>query len=181
MSAGTFYVIQLEPDLNSGRVKLGWSSNVGYRLRAHQTVAPLAVLRMGWTCDRSWERDAIRYVTREDCTRLSAEVFDVRNLAGLLKAGGEFFSVDRLTPKEVPIICHEPIPNPLTMELATEYARDLGKLPKTKVERECIVCGKKFMGTKRALYCSRAHASKAWRDAKKAPTPTAPPTTEPAS
>jgi hypothetical protein len=64
-------------------------------------------------------------------------------------------------------------------EARRAYAAYLGKLPKTKVERECIVCGKKFMGTKRALYCSRAHASKAWRDAKKDPTPTAPPTTEP--
>lgn len=52
-------------------------------------------------------------------------------------------------------------------EARRAYAAYLGSQPKTKVERVCVVCGEKFMGTKRAKYCSRAHASKAWRDEKK--------------
>lgn len=54
-----------------------------------------------------------------------------------------------------------------TME-PSELARALGSLPKIKRERVCAVCGKTFLGTARALYCSASCKLKAQYQRRKA-------------
>ncbi len=55
-SSGVFYVIQLEPDLDPGRIKLGFATNVRERLRKHRTSAPFAVIVRTWPCKLLWEK-----------------------------------------------------------------------------------------------------------------------------
>jgi hypothetical protein len=44
----------------------------------------------------------------------------------------------------------------------SEAARALGSIPKAKrYPRTCPICGKEFMGTKRAVYCNRLCTAKA--------------------
>ena len=39
---GVFYVISLEPELDPGRMKVGFTTNINERLRSHRTSAPFA-------------------------------------------------------------------------------------------------------------------------------------------
>jgi hypothetical protein len=39
-SSGVFYLIQLEPDHDPGRFKVGFASSIDDRLRKHKTAAP---------------------------------------------------------------------------------------------------------------------------------------------
>jgi hypothetical protein len=88
---GYFYVIQIAPDLDPLRIKLGFTNNVESRLRAYQTVAPAAKLVKAWGCKRSWERAAIDSITREGCQLIANEVFECENLEQVVKRGEEFF------------------------------------------------------------------------------------------
>jgi DNA-binding IclR family transcriptional regulator len=91
--AGFFYVIQLVPELEPGRVKLGFASDVEARLRAHRTAAPTARLLKAWASKRSWEVAAIDSLTKEGCEPLSGEVFEVDSLDDLVGRGDAFFSL----------------------------------------------------------------------------------------
>lgn len=92
-SPGFFYVIQLAPDVASGRVKLGWTHNPEKRLLQHRCSAPTATLLCSWPCSSStMEKAAIREATRLGCTALSGEVFDCDDLPRLLAAVEMFFA-----------------------------------------------------------------------------------------
>jgi hypothetical protein len=45
---GVFYLIQLEPEHDSGRFKVGFAVNIAERLRAHRCAAPFAVVIKTW-------------------------------------------------------------------------------------------------------------------------------------
>lgn len=45
---GVFYLIQLEPELDPGRFKLGFATNIAERLRAHKCSAPFAKVIDTW-------------------------------------------------------------------------------------------------------------------------------------
>ncbi len=90
---GWFYIIQLVPKLDKGRVKLGFANNVAARLSAHRTAAPTAQILKTWSCNRNWERAVIASITRKDCKPLSNEVFVTNDLNALVKRGEEFFSI----------------------------------------------------------------------------------------
>ena len=92
-NGGWFYIIQLVPDLEAERVKLGYASDVGVRLTAHQTAAPTAALLKSWPCKRNWELAAIASITREDCKQLSGEVFIAGDLDFLVGRGDAFFAI----------------------------------------------------------------------------------------
>lgn len=80
---GVFYLIQLEPDHDPGRLKVGFAVSIAERLRSHRCSAPFAVVIKTWPCKRLWERTAIDCVTTE-CQQLHTEVFratDVQNVA----------------------------------------------------------------------------------------------------
>jgi len=89
---GSFYVIQLEPQLDPGRFKLGFTADLDGRLRHHRCSAPFAIYRRTWPCRRSWERTAI------DCLaagleRIHTEVFRTDALGQLVARGDQFFGL----------------------------------------------------------------------------------------
>ena len=72
--AGYFYLVQLEPELDPARFKVGFSIDTDGRLAQHRTAAPFAVVVKTWSCKALWEQTAIDCIT-QGCERLSAEVF----------------------------------------------------------------------------------------------------------
>jgi hypothetical protein len=96
---GFFYVIQLVPDLDSRRLKLGFADSLEQRLSQHRTAAPTVRVLRAWPCKRSWELTAIDAITREGCRLILNEVFECDELEILVKRGDTFFSM--LPPPDV--------------------------------------------------------------------------------
>lgn len=90
---GWFYIFQVVPELEPGRVKLGFTDNMDSRLRAYGTIAPTSKVLKTWPCKRSWEPAALASLTREGCTSLSAEVFVTDDLEALVERGEAFFAL----------------------------------------------------------------------------------------
>jgi hypothetical protein len=90
---GAFYVVQLVPDLDPLRVKLGFATDVQERLAAHRTVAPTAKLIGSWPCRPSWERAAIDSITRQGCRPIGPEVFVCDDIDALLTRAEAFFAI----------------------------------------------------------------------------------------
>ena len=87
---GRFYLIQLEPEHDAGRFKVGFTTDLTGRLRHHRCSAPFARYLKYWPCRRSWERAAI------DCTtvnteQLHTEVFRGASLDDVLARAERFF------------------------------------------------------------------------------------------
>lgn len=89
--SGVFYIIQVIPELDPGRVKLGFASGINARLQAHKTVAPTAKLIKTWDCKRTWEAAILASATREGCELIASEVFKCDSLDGLIKRIDTFF------------------------------------------------------------------------------------------
>lgn len=92
-SEGWFYVIQLVPELDAKRIKLGFAGNVDARLQAHRTSAPTAELVKAWPCKRSWERAAMDCLTQNGCILIANEVFTCNDLGTLVEHGDSFFTL----------------------------------------------------------------------------------------
>ncbi|MBW7904902.1 MAG: hypothetical protein LC135_09870 [Phycisphaerae bacterium] len=89
---GAFYVIQLEPEHDPGRVKVGFTTDLDGRLRKHRCSAPFAICAKSWPCRRTWERAAIDCVT-VGLEQLHSEVFRAPSVADVSRRGDEFFKV----------------------------------------------------------------------------------------
>jgi hypothetical protein len=89
---GFFYIVQLEPDHDPGRVKVGFTSDVDGRLSKHRCSAPFAKYLRSWPCRRTWERAAIDSVTT-GLEQLRTEVFRATSVDEVAKRGDRFFSV----------------------------------------------------------------------------------------
>ena len=94
---GFFYLMKCEPELDPGRFKVGFATDVRERLRKHKTSAPHMSLERQWPCKFLWEKTAIDCVT-EGCQRLGTEVFRTNSIESVIAKGEEFFS---LMPKPV--------------------------------------------------------------------------------
>lgn len=92
IDSGGFYLIQLEPDHDPGRFKLGFSSNLPERLRKHKTSAPFAKVLKLWPCHALWEKTAIDCVT-QGCEKLHTEVFRTDDIEGVEEKCDQFFSL----------------------------------------------------------------------------------------
>lgn len=90
---GVFYVIQLVPDLDPKRLKLGFAESLEQRLSQHRTAAPTARVLRAWPCKRTWELTTIDALTREGCRLILNEVFECDDPDVLLKRGDNFFSI----------------------------------------------------------------------------------------
>lgn len=90
---GFFYIIQLVPELNPLRVKLGFATDVLTRLSAHQTAAPTAKLIKSWKCKRTWEIPAIECITQIECVHIANEVYECKNLYTLTERADNFFYI----------------------------------------------------------------------------------------
>lgn len=90
---GVFYVIQLVPDLDPKRLKLGFAESLEQRLSQHRTAAPTARVLRAWPCKRSWELTAMDALTRQGCRLILNEVFECDEPEALVKRGDAFFSM----------------------------------------------------------------------------------------
>ena len=97
---GVFYLIQLEPQHDPLRFKLGFAANVNERLRVLRCSAPFATLLDSWPCRRLWERTAIDCVT-DRCERLHTEVFRCSSLDTVRSKCEQFFGL-------MPLIASKP-------------------------------------------------------------------------
>ena|SRR5437867_790008 len=89
---GWFYLIQLEPEHDPGRFKVGFTTDLDGRLRHHRCSAPFAVYRKNWPCRRTWERAGIDCMTT-GLEQLHTEVFRGPSLDEVVERGDRFFSV----------------------------------------------------------------------------------------
>jgi hypothetical protein len=89
---GFFYLIQLEPDHDPGRFKVGFTMDLDGRLQKHRCAAPFAQHLKSWPCKRIWERAAIDCVTNGS-ERLHTEVFRAASLEQLAARAQAFFSM----------------------------------------------------------------------------------------
>ena len=76
---GFLYIVQLEPEFDPGRLKIGFATSVEDRLKSHRTSAPFAKVLRQWPCKLLWEKTAIEAITR-DCEKLHTEVFRTNNI-----------------------------------------------------------------------------------------------------
>ena len=89
---GYFYLIQLEPDHDPGRFKLGFTTDLDGRLRKHRCSAPFSSYVATWPCKRGWERAAIDCAT-EGCEKLHTEVFRATSIDAIASRAKAFFTV----------------------------------------------------------------------------------------
>ena len=92
VDSGVFYLIQLEPDHDPGRFKVGFAVNISERIRSHKCSAPFAIVTKKWPCKRLWERTAIDSVT-VDCEQLHTEVFRCNDLDSVIAKCDQFFAI----------------------------------------------------------------------------------------
>lgn len=90
---GIFDVIQLVPDLDSKRLKLGFAESLEQRLSQHRTAAPAARVLRAWPCKRPWELRAFDALTREGCRLILSEVSECDDPDTLIKRGDVFFNM----------------------------------------------------------------------------------------
>jgi len=91
-SGGYFYVIQLEPELDPNRLKLGFAVSVDDRLRKHKTAAPFSKVLAFWPCKLLWEKTVIDCLT-EDSEKVYTEVFRVEDVDGTIRKAEAFFEL----------------------------------------------------------------------------------------
>jgi len=89
---GAFYLLQLEPEHDPGRFKVGFASNMNDRLRALRCSAPFATIVDTWPCHRLWEKTAIDCVTN-GCKQLHTEVFRTDALESVIEKCNAFFAL----------------------------------------------------------------------------------------
>lgn len=89
---GFFYLIQLEPEHDLGRFKLGFTMDLDGRLQKHRCSAPFAQYIATWFCRRVWERAAIDCVTNA-CEQLHTEVFRAASLEQIATRAKSFFAM----------------------------------------------------------------------------------------
>jgi len=88
---GFFYIIQLIPEFNPNRVKIGFADNVEKRLKEHQTASPTAKLVGKWNCKRAWDQCVMDSITRENCKLVLNEVYE-GDLSEFIKRTDDFFA-----------------------------------------------------------------------------------------
>ena len=91
--AGYFYVIQLVPELDSKRLKLGFAVDLNDRLSQHRTAAPTAKVLKSWPCRRYWETTVMDFLSAISCRHILNEVFECDNLNALINKGNELCSI----------------------------------------------------------------------------------------
>jgi hypothetical protein len=91
--SGVFYVIQLVPELDSRRIKLGFAIDLNDRLTQHRTSAPTAKVLKSWPCRRSWETTVMDCLSSVACHHILNEVFECDALNELIEKGDALFEM----------------------------------------------------------------------------------------
>ncbi len=89
---GVFYLIQLEPEHDPGRFKLGFATNIEERLRSHKTAAPFSKVLKTWPCKLLWEKTAMECAS-QGCVRLHTEVFRAESIDEVQSRCEQFFKL----------------------------------------------------------------------------------------
>lgn len=100
---GQFYIIQLIPELDPTRVKLGFADDVNTRLAQHRTSAPTATLLKSWPCKRSWEGTIIDAIASVGGKLILNEVFEFEDLQPVIKRADELFALLPNPSKRIPL------------------------------------------------------------------------------
>lgn len=90
---GQFYIIQLIPEFDPNRIKLGFAMDVNQRLSQHRTSAPTAICKATWPCKRLWEATVIDYLTLGHCRLISNEVFECDDIEALVQRAEKLFAI----------------------------------------------------------------------------------------
>ena len=109
---GVFYVIQLVPELDPKRLKLGFAESLEQRLSQHRTAAPTSRVLRVWPCRRSWELTAMDALTRRGCRLVLNEVFECNDPDTLLRHGDAFFGMLPAPEVRVPLANASPLNSP---------------------------------------------------------------------
>lgn len=89
---GVFYLLQLEPDHDPGRFKVGFATSLPERLRTLKCSAPFIKVLATWPCKNLWEKTAIDCVT-QGCERLYTEVFRTESIDDVWQRCERFFEL----------------------------------------------------------------------------------------
>ena len=89
---GVFYLVQLEPEHDPLRIKVGFAANMADRLQKLRCSAPFTAVLKTWPCKRLWEKTAIDSVTA-GCERLHTEVFRCESLSAVADKCERFFAL----------------------------------------------------------------------------------------
>ena len=95
-NGGCFYIVQLVPEFEPNRIKLGFTTNINQRLASYRTIAPTAKLVKTWPCRFSWEQAAIACAVGDQCKRIGPEIYDCTDLDSVIARLDQFF---HLMPK----------------------------------------------------------------------------------
>jgi hypothetical protein len=90
---GLFYVVQLVPELDPGRIKLGFAVDMNERLSQHRTAAPTSAILKTWPCRRAWETTVMDSLVCEGCKLILNEVYECQDIAALLERGDRLFQL----------------------------------------------------------------------------------------
>jgi len=90
---GVFYIIQLVPELDHRRIKLGFAIDLNDRLTQHRTSAPTAEVVKYWSCKRLWEKTVMDCLTSVSCRHILNEVFECEALNELIAWGDILFDI----------------------------------------------------------------------------------------
>jgi hypothetical protein len=105
---GEFYVIQLVPELDPRRIKLGFADDVTARLAQHRTTAPTVILVRSWPCKRSWEGTAIDCLSA-GCRLILNEVYECDDLPALIERADRFFALLPDPERKAELSNHSPL------------------------------------------------------------------------
>jgi len=89
---GVFYLLQLEPEHDPGRIKVGFAVSLPERLRTLRCSAPFTKVVQTWPCKVLWERTAIESVT-DSCKQLHTEVFRTASIESVVQRCDQFFGL----------------------------------------------------------------------------------------
>ncbi len=109
-SYGYFYLIQLIPEFQPKRVKIGFADDVDKRFKEHQTSSPTAKLIASWPCKRAWDKAVMDCLTKEGCKLVLNEVYE-GDVNGFIDRAKKFFSLMPDPTTEIELSDHSPLKN----------------------------------------------------------------------
>jgi len=89
---GVFYLIQLEPNHDPQRFKVGFAANMADRLRSLRCSAPFSAVLKTWPRRRLWEKTAIDCVCT-GCEQVHTEVFRATSIEDMMARCDRFFGM----------------------------------------------------------------------------------------
>ena len=106
--AGVFYVMQLVPEFDPKRIKLGFAIDLNDRLVQHRTAAPTAKVLQSWPCKRTWEVTVMDCLSSVACRHILNEVFECDSLDDLVRRGDELFRILSDPKRRAELLEHSP-------------------------------------------------------------------------